>query len=161
MMPTEGDDGSKSVPLALQRVFYELQYSDKPVGTKKLTRSFGWAYFSQRVEGIGLDVGLWVCLEAHWPLVRLAQNGDDQRIAVTAKHQLVTWLCCPRSLCRRFAIGCNAVFHLSHVLVNLCTAVVSKPSVREFLLAITQTLTFCWQKNPWWMMTSKSDDSVL
>ena len=41
MMPTEGDDGSKSVPLALQRVFYELQYSDKPVGTKKLTRSFG------------------------------------------------------------------------------------------------------------------------
>ncbi|KAK7111658.1 ubiquitin carboxyl-terminal hydrolase 7-like isoform X1 [Littorina saxatilis] len=42
MMPTEGDDGSKSVPLALQRVFYELQFSDKPVGTKKLTRSFGW-----------------------------------------------------------------------------------------------------------------------
>ncbi|MEQ2167687.1 hypothetical protein GOODEAATRI_006643 [Goodea atripinnis] len=30
MMPTEGDDSSKSVPLALQRVFYELQHSDKP-----------------------------------------------------------------------------------------------------------------------------------
>ncbi|TWW69657.1 Ubiquitin carboxyl-terminal hydrolase 7 [Takifugu flavidus] len=42
MMPTEGDDSSKSVPLALQRVFYELQHSDKPVGTKKLTKSFGW-----------------------------------------------------------------------------------------------------------------------
>nr|XP_032816939.1 ubiquitin carboxyl-terminal hydrolase 7 isoform X1 [Petromyzon marinus] len=41
-MPTEGDDSSKSVPLALQRVFYELQHSDKPVGTKKLTKSFGW-----------------------------------------------------------------------------------------------------------------------
>lgn len=41
MMPTEGDDSSKSVPLALQRVFYELQHSDKPVGTKKLTKSFG------------------------------------------------------------------------------------------------------------------------
>lgn len=40
-MPTEGDDSSKSVPLALQRVFYELQHSDKPVGTKKLTKSFG------------------------------------------------------------------------------------------------------------------------
>ncbi|KAL7979055.1 hypothetical protein Chor_015079 [Crotalus horridus] len=36
------DDSSKSVPLALQRVFYELQHSDKPVGTKKLTKSFGW-----------------------------------------------------------------------------------------------------------------------
>ncbi|CAG5121773.1 unnamed protein product, partial [Candidula unifasciata] len=42
LMPTESDDGTRSVPLALQRVFYELQFSDKPVGTKKLTRSFGW-----------------------------------------------------------------------------------------------------------------------
>lgn len=44
MMPTEGDDSSKSVPLALQRVFYELQHSDKPVGTKKLTKSFGYVW---------------------------------------------------------------------------------------------------------------------
>nr|CAB3267570.1 ubiquitin carboxyl-terminal hydrolase 7-like [Phallusia mammillata] len=42
MMPTDSDDALKSVPLALQRVFYELQSSDKPVGTKKLTKSFGW-----------------------------------------------------------------------------------------------------------------------
>ena len=42
MMPAGGDDSTKSVPLALQRVFYELQHSDKPVGTKKLTKSFGW-----------------------------------------------------------------------------------------------------------------------
>ncbi|KAK0051801.1 ubiquitin carboxyl-terminal hydrolase 7 [Biomphalaria pfeifferi] len=42
LMPTESDDSTRSVPLALQRVFYELQFSDKPVGTKKLTRSFGW-----------------------------------------------------------------------------------------------------------------------
>ncbi|CAG0901061.1 unnamed protein product [Cyprideis torosa] len=41
-MPTESDDSAKSVALALQRVFYELQHNDKPVGTKKLTRSFGW-----------------------------------------------------------------------------------------------------------------------
>ena len=41
LMPTESDDSAKSVPLALQRVFYELQFSDKPVGTKKLTKSFG------------------------------------------------------------------------------------------------------------------------
>lgn len=42
MMPTENDDAAKSVPLALQRVFNELQFLDKPVGTKKLTKSFGW-----------------------------------------------------------------------------------------------------------------------
>jgi ubiquitin carboxyl-terminal hydrolase 7 len=41
-MPTESDDSSRCVALALQRVFYELQFSDKPVGTKKLTKSFGW-----------------------------------------------------------------------------------------------------------------------
>ena len=41
-MPTESDDSMKSVALALQRVFYDIQFSDKPVGTKKLTRSFGW-----------------------------------------------------------------------------------------------------------------------
>ena len=46
MMPTDADDSSKSVPLALQRVFYELQYSDKLVGTKKLTKSFGSASLS-------------------------------------------------------------------------------------------------------------------
>lgn len=42
LMPTESDDSMKSVSLALQRVFFELQHSDKPVGTKKLTKSFGW-----------------------------------------------------------------------------------------------------------------------
>lgn len=41
-MPTESDDSTKSVALALQRVFHELQTSDRPVGTKKLTKSFGW-----------------------------------------------------------------------------------------------------------------------
>lgn len=45
LMPTESDDPEKSVPLSLQRVFYELQFGDKPVGTKKLTKSFGWETF--------------------------------------------------------------------------------------------------------------------
>ena len=42
LMPTEADDLQRSIPLALQRVFHDLQFSDKPVGTKKLTQSFGW-----------------------------------------------------------------------------------------------------------------------
>ena len=41
-MPTEEDNPENSVALAMQRVFYELQFSDSPVGTKKLTKSFGW-----------------------------------------------------------------------------------------------------------------------
>lgn len=42
-MPTsENDEASKSMPLALQSVFYKLQYSRTPPSTKDLTRSFGW-----------------------------------------------------------------------------------------------------------------------
>uniref|UniRef100_A0A1I8BMR8 Ubiquitin carboxyl-terminal hydrolase n=1 Tax=Meloidogyne hapla TaxID=6305 RepID=A0A1I8BMR8_MELHA len=41
-MPTDEDNPDSSVALAMQRVFYELQFSDSPVGTKKLTKSFGW-----------------------------------------------------------------------------------------------------------------------
>ena len=33
-MPTESDDSQKSVGLALQRVFHELQFNDKPVGKR-------------------------------------------------------------------------------------------------------------------------------
>ena len=49
-MPTESDDSAKSVGLALQRVFYELQFTDKSVGTKKLTKSFGWETFDSFMQ---------------------------------------------------------------------------------------------------------------
>ncbi|KAJ1969868.1 ubiquitin-specific protease ubp15 [Dispira parvispora] len=41
-IPTANEEPTKSVALALQRVFYNLQVSDKPVETTELTRSFGW-----------------------------------------------------------------------------------------------------------------------
>lgn len=43
-MPTsEDDDPSSSMPLALQSIFYKLEFTDNgPVSTKDLTRSFGW-----------------------------------------------------------------------------------------------------------------------
>ncbi|KAG0235795.1 hypothetical protein BGX31_004161 [Mortierella sp. GBA43] len=41
-IPTEEDEPSKSVSLALQRVFYQLATSSNSVGTTELTRSFGW-----------------------------------------------------------------------------------------------------------------------
>ncbi|PWN37589.1 putative ubiquitin-specific processing protease 21 [Meira miltonrushii] len=41
-IPTENEQPSESVALALQRVFYLLQTSDQPVGTNELTKSFGW-----------------------------------------------------------------------------------------------------------------------
>ncbi|KAI7906203.1 uncharacterized protein BX663DRAFT_499233 [Cokeromyces recurvatus] len=41
-IPTEKDEPTKSVALALQRCFYNLQYASDPVGTTELTKSFGW-----------------------------------------------------------------------------------------------------------------------
>uniref|UniRef100_A0A915IIZ4 USP domain-containing protein n=1 Tax=Romanomermis culicivorax TaxID=13658 RepID=A0A915IIZ4_ROMCU len=34
----------------MQRVFYDLQFSSKPVGTKKLTKSFGWDTFESFLQ---------------------------------------------------------------------------------------------------------------
>ncbi|KAH9610514.1 hypothetical protein KSS87_011420 [Heliosperma pusillum] len=42
MPTTENDMPSASIPLALQSLFYKLQYSDGSVATKELTKSFGW-----------------------------------------------------------------------------------------------------------------------
>jgi ubiquitin carboxyl-terminal hydrolase 7 len=42
MMPTENDDPTKSVALGMQRIFYDLQFSDTSIDTDSLTTSFGW-----------------------------------------------------------------------------------------------------------------------
>ncbi|EFJ41244.1 hypothetical protein VOLCADRAFT_40312, partial [Volvox carteri f. nagariensis] len=38
----ENEEPSKSLPVALQSLFYRLQYARGPVSTKELTKSFGW-----------------------------------------------------------------------------------------------------------------------
>lgn len=42
MPTTENDAPSNSIPLALQSLFYKIQYSDTSASTKDLTKSFGW-----------------------------------------------------------------------------------------------------------------------
>lgn len=44
-MPTESEDLQTSIPLALQRLFFELQFNERAVNTKRLTKSFGWQSF--------------------------------------------------------------------------------------------------------------------
>ncbi|EIE26652.1 cysteine proteinase [Coccomyxa subellipsoidea C-169] len=41
-MPTAEEDIAKSIPLALQSLFYKLQFGESSVSTKDLTKSFGW-----------------------------------------------------------------------------------------------------------------------
>jgi hypothetical protein len=42
MPTTDTPQASKNIPLALQSLFYNLQYNDMSVSTKNLTKSFGW-----------------------------------------------------------------------------------------------------------------------
>ncbi|KAJ3162458.1 hypothetical protein HDU86_004940 [Geranomyces michiganensis] len=41
-IPTENEEPSKSIVLALQRIFYNLQFNPDAVSTTELTKSFGW-----------------------------------------------------------------------------------------------------------------------
>ncbi|CAG8491983.1 14575_t:CDS:10, partial [Cetraspora pellucida] len=41
-IPTEDDDPNKSIPLAMQSIFYQLEESNTPVETTELTRTLGW-----------------------------------------------------------------------------------------------------------------------
>jgi ubiquitin carboxyl-terminal hydrolase 7 len=41
-LPTNDDQPNGSIPLALQRLFYRLQFLNAPVSTTELTNSFGW-----------------------------------------------------------------------------------------------------------------------
>jgi len=45
MPTTDTEDPEKSIPLALQKIFYKLQYGDACVNTKQLTKSFGWGEY--------------------------------------------------------------------------------------------------------------------
>ncbi|PKA56995.1 Ubiquitin carboxyl-terminal hydrolase 12 [Apostasia shenzhenica] len=50
MPTTENDIPSASIPLALQSLFYKLQYSDCSVATKELTKSFGWDMYDSFMQ---------------------------------------------------------------------------------------------------------------
>ncbi|GFS45976.1 ubiquitin-specific protease 12 [Actinidia rufa] len=57
MPTTENDMPSGSIPLALQSLFYKLQYNDTSVATKELTKSFGWDTYDSFI-GCCIDCGL-------------------------------------------------------------------------------------------------------
>lgn len=50
-----------SMALALQRVFYRLQTSNKSVGTKELTKSFGWDTYDSFTQQVFSLCSLRVC----------------------------------------------------------------------------------------------------
>jgi ubiquitin carboxyl-terminal hydrolase 7 len=41
-MPTTDEEAQKNIPLALQSLFYKMQFQQTSVSTKMLTKTFGW-----------------------------------------------------------------------------------------------------------------------
>ncbi|CAG8659917.1 6124_t:CDS:10, partial [Dentiscutata heterogama] len=55
-IPTEEDESGKSVSLAIQRIFYQLQISNDPVETVELTNSYGWNLHDCSIQRDFLDI---------------------------------------------------------------------------------------------------------
>ncbi len=49
-MPTDDDPDGQSVPVALQRVFHDLQTKNTAVDTEALTIAFGWDQYDSYVQ---------------------------------------------------------------------------------------------------------------
>ncbi|XP_020082061.1 ubiquitin carboxyl-terminal hydrolase 12-like isoform X2 [Ananas comosus] len=61
MPTTENDIPSGSIPLALQSLFYKLQYSDTSVSTKELTKSFGWDTYDSFMQHDAQELNRVLC----------------------------------------------------------------------------------------------------
>jgi ubiquitin carboxyl-terminal hydrolase 7 len=57
MPTTESDSPHSSIPLALQALFYKVQFAENAVATKDLTRSFGWDAYDSFMQHDVQEVG--------------------------------------------------------------------------------------------------------
>ncbi len=78
-IPTE-DDTTDTVPLALQRVFYNLQTSDQSVGTTELTKSFGWKGFDSFLQHDVQEFNRVLCDKLETKMKGTAADGAIQRL---------------------------------------------------------------------------------
>lgn len=76
MPTTENDMPSGSIPLALQSLFYKLQYSDNSVATKELTKSFGWDTYDSFMQHDVQELNRVLCekLEDKMKVTNLVQS---------------------------------------------------------------------------------------
>ncbi|GAA6050111.1 hypothetical protein JCM3770_001378 [Rhodotorula araucariae] len=78
-IPTE-DDTTDTVPLALQRVFYNLQTSDSSVGTTELTKSFGWKGFDSFLQHDVQEFNRVLCDKLETKMKGTAADGAINRL---------------------------------------------------------------------------------
>jgi len=79
MPTTENDAPTASIPLALQSLFYKLQYNDTSVATKELTKSFGWDTYDSFMQHDVQELNRVLCekLEDKMKVIFLLLSGHD------------------------------------------------------------------------------------
>ncbi|KAG6417727.1 hypothetical protein SASPL_119919 [Salvia splendens] len=80
-MPTNVNDmPSASIPLAMQRLFYKLQYSDTSVATKELTKSFGWDSYESFLQHDVQELNRVLCAKLEEKMKRTVVEGAIQQL---------------------------------------------------------------------------------
>lgn len=80
-MPTNVNDmPSASIALALQSLFYKLQYSDNSVATKDLTKSFGWDTYDAFLQHDVQELNRVLCEKLEEKMKRTVVEGAIQQL---------------------------------------------------------------------------------
>ncbi|KAL8483441.1 hypothetical protein ACS0TY_026223 [Phlomoides rotata] len=80
-MPTNVNDmPSANISLALQRLFYKLQYSDNSVATKELTKSFGWDTYDAFLQHDVQELNRVLCEKLEEKMKRTVVEGAIQQL---------------------------------------------------------------------------------
>ncbi|GAA0141978.1 cysteine protease [Lithospermum erythrorhizon] len=80
MPTTENDVPSGSIPLALQSLFYKLQYNDTSVATKELTKSFGWDTYDSFMQHDVQELNRVLCEKLEFKMKGTVVEGTIQRL---------------------------------------------------------------------------------
>ncbi|KAF8395507.1 hypothetical protein HHK36_019455 [Tetracentron sinense] len=80
MPTTENDIPSGSIPLALQSLFYKLQYTDNSVATKELTKSFGWDTYDSFMQHDVQELNRVLCEKLEYKMKGTVVEGTIQQL---------------------------------------------------------------------------------
>ncbi|XP_024389478.1 ubiquitin C-terminal hydrolase 12 isoform X2 [Physcomitrium patens] len=80
MPTTENDVPSNSIPLALQSLFYKIQYSDTSIATKDLTKSFGWDTYDSFMQHDVQELNRVLCEKLEDKMKGTAVEGTIQQL---------------------------------------------------------------------------------
>ena len=90
-MPTESDDSSSSVALALQRVFYQMQFNEEAVNIQEFTSAFDWLSLDLATQ---YDVHDLCRLLFETLKVKMKNTGLADTIPKLFQGQMFTFICC-------------------------------------------------------------------